>query len=550
MSIYKISLLFFFISCSIQNYAQTYHLGFGYPIDKEPIITGNYGEIRPNHFHAGLDFSTDPIINLPIKSVADGYVSRIKISSGGYGKVLYITHPNGYVSVYAHQKKYADKIDIYTKQKQRELKKNELELFPSPNELVVKKGEIIGYTGNSGSSTGPHLHFEIREEKTEIPINPLLVYDVKDNVKPIITSIGIYNTSDSINTKLTNLEPVKNVNGKLSFSKSTLQLSVNTFAIGFAGYDLANATTNKNNIYEATVKLDNQIIYHHQLNNISFDNGRYVNAFSEKINGQKMQKCFTPTCYDVAIYKSLINDGKIMISDTLKHSIELLVTDEKGNTNSLLFYVKVKQLNGYTLNSNTYNAFCNRDFKMKERNFELIIPRGSLANSLYIHQRAYIKAPTNGDVELGSKDDKIINPFKIALKINNPLKNNESKLVMTVNDDVIGGKFEEGWLRAESKAFGAFNFKYDTIAPTITIPPSKKKASKNTATHTLIHFKISDKLSGIADYNVYVNDIWQIAEYDAKTQTVTCNLSEVPKDSDSIRIEVLDKVGNVAVFKY
>ena len=118
---------------------------------------------------------------------------------------------------------------------------------------------------------------------------------------------------------------------------------------------------------------------------------------------------------------------------------------------------------------------------------------------------------------------------------------------MTVNDDVIGGKFEEGWLRAESKAFGAFNFKYDTIAPTITIPASKKKASKNTATHTLIHFKILDKLSGIADYNVYVNDIWQIAEYDAKTQTDTCNLSEVPKGSDSIRIEVSDKVGNKVV---
>ena len=149
MSIYKISLFFFLSSFSIQNYAQSNYLGFGYPMDKEPIITGNYGEIRPNHFHVGLDFSTDPTINLPIKSVADGYVSRIKISSGGYGKVLYITHPNGYVSVYAHQKKYADKIDVYTKQKQRELKKNEIELFPTPNELIVKKGEVIGYTGNS-----------------------------------------------------------------------------------------------------------------------------------------------------------------------------------------------------------------------------------------------------------------------------------------------------------------------------------------------------------------------------------------------------------------
>lgn len=547
MSIYKISLFFFFISFSIKIYAQTYHLGFGYPIDKEPFITGNYGEIRPNHFHVGLDFSTDPTINLPIKSVADGYVSRIKISSGGYGKVLYITHPNGYVSVYAHQKKYADKIDIYTKQKQRELKKNELELFPAPNELIVKKGEVIGYTGNSGSSTGPHLHFEIREEKTEIPINPLLIYDVKDNVKPIISTIGIYSTSDSTNIRLIHIEPVKNIKGILSLPKNTVQLPGNAFAIGFSGYDVSNATTNKNNIYEVKVNLDNQTIYHHQLNNISFDNGRYVNVFSEKINGQKMQKCFVPSCYDIAIYKKMVNDGKILLADTLKHSIELIVADEKGNTNSILFYVKAKQLNGYTSNSNKYNAFCDKDFKLKEDNVEILIPRGSLVNSLYIHKRAYIKAPDNGDVELGNKDDKVIKPFKIALKINNPLKNKESKLVMTINDDVIGGKFDEGWLRTESKAFGAFNFKYDTAAPSITVANTNKK--KGIATN-MIRFKIADNLSGIADYNVYVNDIWQIAEYDAKTGMVTCYLPEAPKSSDSVRIEVFDKVGNVVVFNY
>ena len=545
MSIYKISLFFFFISFSTHTNAQQYSLDFGYPIDKEPIITGNYGEIRPNHFHVGLDFRTDPIINLPIKSVADGYVSRIKISSGGYGKVLYITHPNGYVTVYAHQKKYADKIDIYTKKKQMELKKNELELFPALNELVVKKGEVIGYTGNSGSSTGPHLHFEIREEKTEMPINPLLIYDIKDNVKPIISTIGIYSTSDSTNIKLINLVPVKNIKNKLSLFKKVLQLSENTFAIGFSGYDASNATTNKNNIYEAKVKLDNQVIYHHQLNNISFGNSRYVNVFSEKINRQKMQKCFTPSCYDITIYKSLINDGKILLIDTLKHCIELFVADEKGNTNSILFYVKAKQLNGYISNSNKYNALCNSDFKLKEDNFGILIPRGSIVNSLYINKRTYIKAPENGDVELGNKDDQVIKPLKIALKINNPLINKASKLVMTVNDDVIGGNFDEGWLIAESKALGAFNFKYDTVAPSIVFTKSKKKKVKPINT---ISFKIADNLSGIADYHVYVNAIWQIAEYDAKTELVICFLTEALKASDIIKIEVIDKVGNMAVF--
>ncbi len=550
MRILKISIFIFFVIQSVISYAQLYPIGFGYPIDKKPVITGNYGEIRPNHFHAGLDFSTDAILNLPIKSVADGYVSRIKISSVGYGRVLYITHGNGYVSVYAHQKKYADKIDAYAKQEQRKQQKNEIELFPKPNELPVKKGEIIGYTGNSGSSTGPHLHFEIREEKSEIPINPLLVYDVKDNVKPTITSIGIYNTADTNNVSLETIETVKNTKEKLTLTKNTIILDGNAFAIGFSGYDVASGNSNKNNIYEANVKLDNQLIYHHQLNNISFDNGRYVNVFSEKVKGQKIQKCFTPTCYDIAIYKNVVNGGKMLLPDTLKHTVELIVNDEKGNTNSVLFVVKAKRLIKYIDNNTKYNAFCNKNFKLKEDNFEVIIPRGSIVHDMYINKRTYIKAPIGGGVELGDKDDNIIKSFKIGLKINNPIKQKESKLVMTVNGDPIGGQFEDGWLRAESKSFGTFNYNYDTIAPTITIPPSKKKTSAGSANKTFIHFKISDKLSGIADYNIYVNDVWQIAEYDAKSQTVTCYLTEAPKATNSIRIEVSDKVGNKAIVSF
>ncbi len=547
MHILKISVFIFFIIQSLISYAQLYPIGFGYPIDREPVITGNYGEIRPNHFHAGLDFSTDVFLNLPIKSVADGYVSRIKISSVGYGKVLYITHDNGYVSVYAHQKKYAEKIDAYIKLEQLKQQKNEIELFPKPNDLPVKKAEIIGYTGNSGSSTGPHLHFEIREEKSEIPINPLLVYDVKDNVMPTVTSIGIYNTSDTNNIRLETLEPVKISNEKMTLSKTTIVLDGNAFAIGFSGYDVASGNSNKNNIYEAKVKLDNKVIYHHQLNHISFDNGRYVNVFSEKVNGQKLQKCFTPTCYDIAIYKNLINGGKMLLPDTLKHTVELIVNDEKGNTKSVLFLVKAKRLINY-INTNTiFNAFCNKEFKLKEGDFEIVIPCGSIVNDMLIHKRTYIKAPIGGGIELGNKDVNVIRAFKMGLKINNPIKQKESKLVMTVNGDAIGGQFQDSWLRAESKSFGTFSYTYDTIAPTITFSKSKKKKTPIT---NFIQFTISDKLSGIADYNVYVNDVWQIAEYDAKTQTVTCYLTEAPKANNSIRIEVTDKVGNKAIVRF
>jgi len=537
---FRILFFIFFLTYSQFYYSQYNGLGFSYPLDKEPVITGNYGEIRPNHFHAGLDFSTDPMANLPIKSIGDGYVSRIKISSVGYGKVLYITHPNGYVSVYAHQKMYAPKIDSYIKQKQLEQKKNEIEIYVTPNELPVKKGEVIGFTGNSGGSTGPHLHFEIREEKSEIPINPALVYDIKDNVKPELTHLAIYSTADTNNIKRIATIPVKQVGDKLGLPKYTQVINENTFAFGFAGFDRANATTNKNNIYEAKIVLDDRIIYHHQLNNISFDNGRFVNVFSEKEGNIKIQKCFAPSCYDIAIYKTLLNGGKIVLNDTLPHKVNMYISDEKGNKNTLTFFIKTKMLSGYAGSLAKYNVFCNKDFKLKEDNFELFIPQGAIVNNMYIHKRVYIKAVQG--VELGDKNEKVIKPIKIALKVK-PIKNKESKLVITVNDDVIGGKFEDGWLSADAKSFGVFDYKYDTIAPTIIFPVNKKKKTTKLINH--IVFKIADNMSGIADYNVFVNEVWQIAEYDAKSKTVTCYFTEAnPK---KLRIEVIDKVGNKTV---
>jgi hypothetical protein len=510
-------------------------LGFSYPLDRSVVVTGNYGEIRPNHFHAGLDFSTDPSVNLPIKCIADGYVSRIKISSGGYGRVLYVTHANGYVSVYAHQKKYATKIDDYIKKLQYEKKKNELEILPTAAELVVKKGEVIGYTGNSGSSTGPHLHFEVREEKSEIPLNPLLIYDVKDDIKPSLTHLAIYSMADTNNIKRMLTIPVKQEGDKLSLPKYTQVLTENTFALGFSGFDRANASANKNNIYEAKILLDDQLIYHHQLNNISFDNGRYVNVFSEKEGGTKFQKCFSPNCFDIAIYKTLANGGKIVLKDTLSHKISLQVSDEKGNKSALTFFVKTKTIKGYNTNTIKYNAFCDKECSIKKEDIEVLISKGTLSRATSVG--VYINKL--GKAVVGNKHEPLLKAFTLAIKIPKTIKGKEDKMVVVNEGNCMIGTYENGWLRAESKSFGLFSCDYDTIAPTILFS-AKKSYSKS------ISFKVADNLSGIADYHVYVNDVWQIAEYDAKSNTVSCYFKDPPAKGN-IKIEVTDRVGNKVV---
>jgi hypothetical protein len=321
-------------------------------------------------------------------------------------------------------------------------------------------------------------------------------------------------------------------------------LSQNTFALAFAGYDLTNGTTNKNNIYEAKIELDGKLIYHHQLNNISFDDARYVNVFSEKSGSVKYQKCFTPACYNVSIYKTLINGGKIVLPDTLRHVIGLTVTDEKGNHNSLVFYVKSKALIGYVSPVVKNNAFCSREFILKQGSYEMIIPPGALTTNTYIHQLIFIKAPVGGGIEIGNRKEQFMKPYKMALKISGVQEDLQSKLVMLVNGDVVKGNYADGWLRAEPKALGNFNYGYDTIAPVITYGYNKTKPVSIKGYKNIV-FKVTDALSGIGDYHLYINNVWQIAEYDAKSSTITCFFDEsAPTGIVEIRLEVTDKVGN------
>lgn len=240
-------LLVLSLSSSAQEYPQGY---FRSPLDIPIFLSGNFGEIRSNHFHAGLDMKTESVEGKNIYAVADGYISRIKIGHGGYGKTLYITHPNGYTSVYAHLQSYEGEIGEYVLKAQYKKESYEIELFPGKNALLITKGDVIALSGNSGGSGGPHLHFELRETDTETPVNPLLFgFDIKDDIKPTIKKIGIYpvpgkgSANGSDNPKLIELS-----GGNGVYKLGTLKMS-GQIAMGLEVLDKLNGSSNRCGVY-------------------------------------------------------------------------------------------------------------------------------------------------------------------------------------------------------------------------------------------------------------------------------------------------------------
>ncbi|MBS1634408.1 MAG: M23 family metallopeptidase [Bacteroidetes bacterium] len=511
--------------------------GLIYPLDKTPVVTGNYGELRSNHFHAGIDFVTDPKLHLPIRAVDDGYISRIKISPYGYGKVLYITHKNGLVSVYAHQQRYAWKTDRYVKAEQIRQQKNDIELFPAPGELPVKKGDIIGYTGNTGGSTGPHLHFELRDEKTETPVNPLLIYHVADTVKPKVTHLAFYKFQDTLIVPVPKLVPLS----KKAIRSDSLALSGSFWGIGFAGYDKENEGTNPNNIYGARLWFDQLLVYQHELNNIHFDEGRFVNAFCDKQEGLKIQHCFTPQCYRIQIYKQTVNGGLLTLRDTLWHDIKLEVYDEAGNTSSYSYHIRSKSLSLPDLYSSSDIAACNKDIKIQQEDFELFIPAYTLYYSL---NRKLNAGKTKTGYTVGNPDILMNNSATVRMHLIKPVPELISKYAITVNGNFLNTKADNDWLVAECKSLGTFRYVPDTTAPSIKPVLSKKKLL-NIGKASAIGFKIADSQSGIGNYHVYINDVWHIAEYDAKNDLLTCNFTdETASGKITIRVVVEDKMLN------
>lgn len=530
------------------------------PMDIALYVAGAFGEPRGDHFHTGIDFSTRGQTGIPVKAIADGYVSRIKVQAGGYGHALYIMHPNGFMSVYGHLSKYSDAIDKYVQEQQYVKKSFEVDLYPEKNLFAVKQGEVVASSGNSGTSTAPHLHFEIRDASGEsFPLNPLKWISINDHKAPVITGLMIYqfNTIESLAEE--KLYAVSKTGNEYSVS-STIIVNKSKTEIGIRAKDFMDASDADGDfgIYSISARIDGKEFYEFSLNMLDFSEGRYANAhidFEEnKMKGIQIYRNFILPGNKASIYSNVLNRGIIELTDTLKHNIEISVRDYSGNVSVLKFKIK-KALVTNKAAEIPAKGFL-KLFKWNEENLystdslKITVPTGNLYEDLYFACRkknsvsGKIKSPAYA---VGDPYTPIHNAITLNILPSNIPEKLKSKAVICFRNykGRVSGKtttWNGNYLETKIREFGDFYVTLDTIKPVVTY---LNLQNNQALTGNNIRVKISDNLSGITKYNGYIDGEWVLMEYDFKSSVLTwIKNKNLNAGEHSFKLIVADEVGN------
>lgn len=523
--------------------------GYAWPIDAPQTVTGNYGELRPNHFHAGIDFSTGGTIGRPIYAVADAYVSRVKVSSGAYGRAVYLSHSgDNRLSLYAHLSAFAGALAGFVEQEQYAARSYELERFPAPGLLRVRKGELIGFSGNSGHSSGPHLHFELRDQQTEVPLDPLQFFAIGDSVKPEIQALAFYDLSDTLSPVFLRHVAVKRQKSDTAFlADDTLAFSASVLGVAFAGLDRMMAKGNPNVIHAARLVCDAQTIFSYRLQNIAFDEQRYVNEFTELRHKLKFQKCFLPTLYP-PIYPDHINKGRIQPADTGYHTLRLEVEDERSNMRLLQLVIRTTMPGGFRTPA-SFNRLldCTRAHTLVAQGVSMVLPEGSCYSSYapWVDN----KLEQAGALYIHPSQLNLRNPYVLSFAVPNRWRTYTGRLVLENNGAFYTAEQAGDTLSFRPRNFGSCHLMVDTVSPIIRTQLSPKQIRRLSVIKSF-NFVVRDLMSGVARCDLYVNGQWTLAEYDAKTNLLIYSPVDGVQRPTEFRIEAVDRVGNRREFVY
>ncbi|GGG50298.1 M23 family metallopeptidase [Bizionia arctica] len=553
-------LLPLFIFVGAIGYAQDYYPKdyFGSPLDVTLVLSGSFAELRSNHFHSGLDIKTEQREGLKVYAVASGYVSRIKISTFGYGKALYITHPNGYTTVYAHLQKFSPEIETYIKKIQYEKESFEVEVFPKTEDLIVEKGEFVALSGNTGGSGGPHLHFEIRDNN-ERPINPLLFgIDIKDTTLPVIKEIYAYPLGrDSYVNKSNEKQKLRLIS--LPNGDYTVE-NIQAFGqIGFAieSTDRQDLAYNNNGVYNIQTFFNGNKKIEIDFSRFSFDETRHLNRFIDyghfQTKKERLQKLFIEKDNPLSLFQESDNNGFIKVEDSTASVFKVAVKDFKNNTAWLTINIEGKKEQDIKIKDSfvsSYYIYADKTNELLYKNISVEFFPDTFYDDFYMDFSV-----SNDTIKLHEDTVPVKKNFKITYDISNYSESDASKLYIA---RLVGYKKypwysrttrENNLIYSITDDLGTYALVADKVAPTIR--PINFKEGQWLSKYRYLKIKIDDEGSGISNYRATINGKWILMDYDYKTKTLEYDFNDelITETKNNLKVIVTDNVGNNSTFE-
>jgi hypothetical protein len=556
------SLLYIFIlSISLQSPAQifpekNYPKGyFSWPVAAPIALAANFGELRPNHFHMGLDCKTNQKENLQVLAAADGYIAKIKIEPFGFGRVIYINHPNGLTTLYAHLNNFNAPLEKYITEQQYLQQTWEIDIAIPPNLFPVKKGQFIAYSGNTGGSQGPHTHFEIRDTKTDKVLNPLLFgFPITDNIAPDILKLAMYDRCISTYEQSPKFFTVKKINGTYIISPPLIIANTDKVSFAITAFDKYTGSTNKNGIYQSIIYDDEKPLIGFELDSIGYDETRYLNAhidYKLKTNsGGYVQHLSRLPGNGSNAYKEINGDGVINIEDDSIHSIKIEVRDANDNISLLQFKIqrgtgidkKIQPDSSAYFKQKMFHPGFVNIFENEKISFYL--PENALYDSIRFRYSETIAK--NGEPIFQIHNPSVPLHKYFTLKIKNSNTNFTDKMVMSCSDnkqsDFNKAVYENGWYKASFRNFGNFQLLVDTLSPVIT--PVGFKDGMNTTKLKHLVFSVADNSEEIKNFIATIDGNWIRFTNDKGKKFIYIFDDKCPPGKHELKISAEDIVGN------